>query len=107
MDVASLELCKELYELSGWEGSIGLRYLTRFDDEHGVYTLGFLLRKLPREYDDAMLQIRANDKSWSASYTVLGDPYSDVESKADTPENALCALAIELLEQGVLQKEVV
>lgn len=63
-DVASLELCKELYELSGWNNTFFWResgpdgeYLRWNEPNHGLnrmrengvpaYDLGYLLRKLP------------------------------------------------------------
>ena len=43
MNVASKDLCQELYELSGWsDPDVELRS----DIQYG-YTLGYLLRKLP------------------------------------------------------------
>lgn len=67
MNVASLELCKELYEISGWRNDVktgwfsGLKDDPRpfvsewWGDEDGfvcpAYSAGYLLRKLPRAVD--------------------------------------------------------
>lgn len=117
MNVASLGLCKELYELSGWyeveayyedypvlrdsklrsgyPGNILPKML--HDNITPAYDLGYLLRKLP----DQLTLVRVRD---SPAYYIGCDyrqPY--IETEADTPEDAACKLAIELLKQGILQ----
>lgn len=110
-DVASLDLCKELYELSGWETD----YTTKeFDDKNHIvgtpaYSLGYLLRKLPRTITDdedeeiyqLMVMAVLDENKWLAGYdNTIHTPHA---SYADTPENALCKLAIELIKSGVLK----
>lgn len=113
MNTASLELCKELYELSGWDDT----YFEWFIDEHGdeftrepsvghrtastkseifnfiaAYDSGYLLRKLPR---DTILS-NISENGWTIVYGAKG------LFKADTPENAACKLAITLFKEKVL-----
>lgn len=107
MNVASLELCKELYELSGWNS--GQRAFYTFDEDKMVetnafdedlvgeirkYDLGYLIRKLP-PYVQLMTMRNGCD-------AVLKDLKNTVAVHADTPEDAACKLAIELFEQGIL-----
>lgn len=110
MNVASLENCKELYELSGWETSRDRYYPDRKPQlaigpfgaklpstAIPAYDLGYLLRKLP-----SGVTLFSNSNG--------GDP-NDYSIKyengewitADTPEDAACKLAIELFKQGVLK----
>jgi hypothetical protein len=121
MNVASLELCRELYELSGWElpksdfmkwveypeGTSALwagsnpEHLDEVLASYPAYPLGYLLRKLPRT---VILESNIYPKeNWSAQY-YSGEPDDEgTELLADTPENAACKLAIELWKQGVLK----
>ncbi|SRR5258706_5170776 len=96
MNVASLKLCKDLYELSGWSDTIEnfreSAHLTK--DRVPAYDLGYLMRKLPRQ--SHVYQFGANE--WLA-YAPGSHDHS-----ADTPENAATKLCIELLNQGVLKK---
>lgn len=127
MNVASLELCKELYELSGWELPIqfcetcygqGVLYDTNPANPDGEplpaqcreceggtykgYDLGYLLRKLPRYIDKTRLTIQpTNEKQWCASYD-YETGLSTRDCFADSPEDALALLAIELFNQGIL-----
>lgn len=111
MNVASLELCKELYELSGW-GDCKFIFLTDTslwlkDLPHEVpmlasaYDLGYLLRKLPEQ---THLYKHIEDKIVNAysAWTLLNSKSVVEPQLADTPENALCQLAIELFKQGIL-----
>jgi hypothetical protein len=90
MNTASLELSKELYELSDWieEWKEG--------DPPYLYSLGFLLRKLP-----AVRLRKGTDGEYTAELYV-DDVLLDFNDKE--PENCLCKLAIELFKQGVLKK---
>lgn len=112
MHVASLELCKELFELSGWADTEHCYYanggLVNGDIVHQrsmvidkpdnvpAYDLGYLLRRLPRytaiEVDDVI----------SATHT--NQDHRDFVELADTPEDAAAKLAISLFEQGILKK---
>jgi hypothetical protein len=113
-NIASLELCKELFKVSGWDGTYFLYTKTgRLSTIASMfaykplpaYDLGYLLRKLPYKTD--LRQLR---NAWSASYSNntyrrYGDGRRDAYAKADTPENAVCQLAIELFKQNILTKE--
>jgi len=115
MNVASLELSKELYELSGWDDtnlwhaddpeadtSIGFAAMAE-PNEHEVYAsipaydLGYLLRKL--EGLDVGIYYTNTWRSWVAT------AHDNQQGKADTPEDAACKLSIELFKQGVLWLE--
>jgi hypothetical protein len=136
MNVASLELCEELYELSGWvdtlfdknedtyriwsysradyEMHVGLRdgneKLSDYQEAYPAYDLGYLLRKLPEG-----TQLRRNRakplkrSNWHGEWTVgiYGVNHRGVYGAAGTPEDAACKLAIELFKQGVLTRETV
>lgn len=108
-NVASLELCKELYSLSGWETPY---FFTEDilgkdrDYQHIRYDLGYLLRKLPtkeRTHESGYKTFspfrlkRINKNHWEAGYPKLW-------CQSDTPEDAACKLAIELFRQGILTK---
>lgn len=105
-DVADLDKCKELYELSGWrtgrfffEALPGVWETAQendFDeDDVPAYDAGYLLRALPKPLG----QMSGSGKAhWTAAH-------EEYFGNADTPENALCQLAIELFKAGVLTKE--
>lgn len=102
MNTASLELCKELHELTHWNTDKEWPRVTDQDgnDAHGYvpnYSLGYLLRKLPTG-----THIFRTSRGYGAS---IG--YRDNKNFADTPEDACAKLAIELHKQGILtnQKE--
>lgn len=126
-DVASLGLCKELYEVSGWTGTFnfweqsdgvpsGEPYLIQPElmRRYGLwgtqevkkrwpaYDLGYLLRKLPERDKDirntVMLGRATGNQGWSCIYR-------DFAGLGDTPEDAAAKLAIELFKQKILQKE--
>ena len=113
MNVASLELCKELYEVSGWKNteyfysSENKVHRTQIEDDdfYGeiwpAYDLGYLLRKLPQPTYIYGLGDAYSYPQWIAKAThqnIVG------EQKAETPEDATAKLAIELFKQGVLTK---
>ena len=114
-DVAKRELCEELFELSGWNDT-KLDWhrsdLTEFGREVApAYDLGFLIRKLPH-IKDIDFRVEQNGESeegydWVAygiDYTKHPlDESSRWWSNADTPENALALLCIELFKQGILK----
>lgn len=128
MQVAKLELCKELYELSGWgktDDGTAFEYiipLHRPDDSYirhtrmaldyrastqveriPAYDLGYLLRKLPVTSYIATRRdgkVTASTGSYKSGY----NPFP-LRETADTPENAACKLAIELFKQGILKKD--
>lgn len=132
MNVASLELCKELYELSGWESDAinpDLEHcwveskkgwkceLTYVFDNYGqgkqwgvvpAYDLGYLLRKLPAKLNSAYLKLVSFEETRYAPTNRFGwlcfYSGSSPQAKADTPEDAACKLAIELFKQGILKQ---
>jgi hypothetical protein len=108
MTTASLELCKELYELSGWYDThfahtsmdIKAQDGKNIDDEVcPAYDLGYLLRKLPTYTEVKSLK---GDVPFIASYD---NGISTRNCLADNPEDALTLLAIQLFKDGILQKE--
>lgn len=130
MNVASLELSKELYELSGWgldtgrfynpDGSVMNLSLKELVGELPnwaicpTFDLGYLLRKLPaevasQEYDgeEARLWLRKDQDLYFGFYAVMTKKNcrSDFGVSADSPEDAAAKLAIELFKQGVLTRE--
>jgi len=134
MNVASLELCKELYELSGWDDTYftymhsqwqqggktqhrhRLTHTTankRSTDPLNIpaYDLGYLLRKLPYsvldEYGGKVFGVNLKATAsggWVVWYGEIGKTTEMYFNSADTPEEALASLAIELFKSGVLKK---
>lgn len=117
-DVASLELCKELYELSGWQDT-DFNWAEQVSNTQVIYgpvneeswdwapayDLGYLLRKLPVKIK---MEHRIG-KRWAVTLS-RGEIQPDnsikkleIYADADTPEDAVCKLAIELIKQGVLK----
>ena len=107
MTTASLELCKELYELSGWVDTEICHH--EYEDgntlpitHNPAYDLGYLLRKLP---SGVFLAKGKRYRIWNDdtnNYTWAGSEKLD-PIDADTPEDAACKLAIELFKEGVLK----
>ena len=121
MNVASRELCEELYKLSGWEladmQDIGwndfwwnwliskrtkkakcVELAAHRSNAHWAfgcpaYDLGELLRRLPERH--RWLDYSPAQKKWVMLF--------DIE--ADTPEDAAAKLAIELFKTGTLTRE--
>lgn len=125
MNVASLELSKELYKLSRWSGT-GFEWIndyhqnkpdgapdmkwevTRsmsFHDQsvpsknYPAYTAGYLLRKLPL----GSFIIKHDDRYEACRPRMLGEDKAVDVFPADTPEDALTKLAIELFKQKVIK----
>ena len=102
-NLPSIELCRELFDLSGWEYGIDVRVVPK--SMGGVYKaptydLGYLVRKLPKKF---LLEAEpwggsSKKENWRIK-TLQG------AAEADTPEGAACKLAIELFKQGVLKRE--
>lgn len=94
MNVASKELCQELYELSGWKGELPVH--TVGAKVFPAYQLGYLLSKL----NGFLPTVHQNEhQRWVAYSTPRPGVYED-----DTPEDAAAKLAIELFKQGILMK---
>lgn len=128
MNTAKLEHCKELYELSGWEDTsywhaevyavteptIAMWDVIDHRGGHGTYPAydcGYLLRKLPREIDVDGDQVAldlcpmGDSDNWLAMYYSSNTLGETVE--AETPEDALCLLAIKLLKEGTITREII
>lgn len=120
-DVADLDLCKELYELSGWKsshhfhGDGGIFECNNKPDTNiPAYDLGYLMRKLPKYIfafgEECRLEIVPQGFSerglsaWCTCYESR-DELINFLNVDDSPENALCKLAIELFKQGILKKD--
>ena len=117
MNVASLPLSKELYELSGWDdcwfqhlkvdnewgldfsGAEALRKDSEIDEWHPAYDLGYLLRKLP----NYKLEHNGNSANAVTCGYLADNKGRWIFGSANTPEDAACKLAIELFKQGVLK----
>ena len=117
MNVANLDLCKELYALSGftWKSEqYHPSLVTPFKDSAiPAYPLSYLLRKLPEKI---MLSDRdfGTLPAWLSMDNLGSDGWQfgyrmgksiKVFCVADTPEDAVCKLAIELFRQGILTRE--
>lgn len=98
MTVASLEFCKELYELSGWVTDEWRSGTGTTTGAYPAYNLGYLLRKLP----DSSEVFRFDYNAYEATH--YPNPGGDSSARADTPEDAACKLAIELFKQGILRR---
>lgn len=125
MRVVSQPLCEELFRLSKWgknrhnEGIKGF-----WTDRLGGYScpkydLGYLIRKLPPTRVKLVNKINAEtgNRFWLAQYHHSNVPKRMFESRtavtvkkraevvftADTPEDAACLLAIELVKLGELE----
>lgn len=127
MNVASLDLCKELHTLSGWDGTVWSWYCDEerddtpamnlseplrvvggvgyFDHQYPAYDLGYLMRKLPGHYVQKLGSESYVAKWWDYAPTQeqreLGLNHLSGHSKS-SPEDAVCRLAIALFEHGVL-----
>lgn len=107
MNVASRELSKELFELSGWRGtdfcwddlpeSFYLAPDHQIEGGFPAYDLGYLIRKLVNRNYDARVRYSTNSMNWRASLIHWGS-----EHIADTPEDATAKLCIKLFKSGVL-----
>jgi hypothetical protein len=122
MNVASLDLCRELYDLSGWnetdkwygtwygdeDWAVGV-YDPNVPDCYPAYDLGDLLRRLPattsitRALSDYTARTKTFDETVSVPRTHTALPARWMV-RGDTPENAAAKLAVELFKQGILAK---
>lgn len=107
-EVASLELCKELYELSGWidPSQNGYSHVPGAP----YYSLGYLLRKLAvvqmitLRYVHSGYRLSLDSPEWYDKWICfLPDTRQGDYIVADTPEDAVCKLAIELWKQGIFK----
>lgn len=124
MNVASLELSKELYELSGWKDTPLLygglmKHTVRFEDDiytrkemeeadgyaiHEdcpAYDLGYLLRKLDDLSDN--LELTKDGFHW---HCYMRENYVNCEAtRSNIPEDAAAKLAIKLFKEGILKND--
>lgn len=134
MNVASRILSEELFKISGWGKTpwlyfkspsratdwsliTGEGYWEAVKSHSGLelntlpaYDAGFMLRKLPLITHHGGLAFgHVKDGTWYFNLTLTGiradGRQSSFSSEADTLENALAKLSIELFKQGVLTQE--
>lgn len=115
--VARVDLCKELYELSGWNETSfvheclpdGTYHTTLYRELIQIYTrnhyysaydLCYLLRRLPKRW---VLQ-PITGAMWMIEYQP-GTSNQEIIKQDEIPEDAVCKLAIELFKRGILEKE--
>ena len=122
---ASASLCRQLADLIGWQSFTGhywepngfvishdqvsekrLRHwqLSGKEAEWDLipaFELGWLVRQLPEQLDGRPLRLIFDGSQWNAGYD--GGP----QVSADTPEDAVCQLAIELVERRGAGEDVV
>lgn len=120
MNVASLELCKTLFELSGWDDTCSAWDVSDREDMpfenvvksdevvfqfYPAYDLGYLLRKLPAAfYVRCGVERMIDGKTYRETfYSYYRGGENEIDFYADTPEDAACKLAIELFKQGILE----
>lgn len=115
MNTASLELCQDLYKLSGWNLTEKHWYKGEpvyhapYPWDCPAYDLGFLLEKLGNLHVELKRPYSNSEpiNLWSCM-AVYDDgeelPAYLIES-ANTPEDAACKLAIELFKHGVLKRK--
>lgn len=112
MNVANPELSKELHALSGWDDEDGCL------GETPIYDLGFLLRKLPPlqdpDFGDEQVyypgihmigEVIHKTHAMAGYWDIEGELWGEWSEVADTPEDAVASLAIELFKSDVLKKE--
>lgn len=125
MNVASLELCKKLYELSGWNTTDFVyvnrprgnsdrwdvrRRTPRTTSNHSLiehisaYDLGYLLRKLPKGTTITKFsgKLEGTSRYYANVTTNLATGEVVGSGNCNTPEDAACKLCTELIKQGVL-----
>lgn len=127
MNTASLELCKELYELSGWESEGWLwtngpypaeeSFVSNADRPkymHGdtfipAYDVGYLCEKLLEAGSFSVRYVSPEDplsidlKEWYGKFIAFTPDMKQKDYLVDgLPANALCLLAAELWNQGIL-----
>jgi hypothetical protein len=123
MHVTSLELSKELYELSGWKGTnfwhgqrishlkrkvyfstTGLAGEIEALLECPAYDLGYLVDKLPElNHAQEYLLMEASPIGYAFGYASYGELIG-VSGTDYSPEDAAAKLCIELFKQGILTK---
>lgn len=117
MNVASLENCKRLYELSEWDNSEWVWAVNiatgkpvsfhhskvpttyPYEQTYHAYDLGYLIRKF------RMVDLQFNPELYFDKWHIrYGDQKTEIRLTGDTPEDVACLLAIKLFEEGILTK---
>lgn len=112
MNVADSSLCEELFTLSSWHDTDNWYYDGAVDAYRGwvdygtkcspAYDLGFLIRKLPHVF-----LAKTKKSGYRARYIKGRWGKNGIEKQiteaAETPENALCTLAIHLIKEGLIE----
>jgi hypothetical protein len=113
MNVASAKLSKRLCNLSNWRGTdfcwddVALPFYSADQEIDGgfpAYDLGFVIRMLPTALMEGRLNRPFNlvydsaKGSWIARYGARNFH----KKVGRSPEDTVCRLAIELIEQGIL-----
>lgn len=136
MSVAALELCRELYKLSDWTGTdkvwshrvfggragtmtlspdgkyrprkyTAMKWVVAHTDSKQkevvpAYSIDYVIRKLPR----IGVKLQNYTTGWVAQWNGEGTRNFEHSVSGDTLEDAVVRLAIELLRQGVLERQV-
>jgi hypothetical protein len=118
MNIASLENCQKLFELSGWDDTDAhWKWHPGYPDKPEVfisgeewpgdawttcvaYDLGYLLRHAK----GMMVSTDPIGERGNAMFLHFADNNRIYEEHADTPEDAACLLACKLFETGILKK---
>lgn len=116
------ELCKEVYEKTGWwSHDLAHLYIQQdgtykivhsngkpYENEWGLsnlslYTSDYLLEKLPKKLGERHLELNVNGEDWEAFYYEgsYGTTFPKVSLEANTPLKALLKLVIALDDAGV------
>lgn len=114
MDNKLFELCKSVYEKTGWktgqwyENNVweGNEKLVSTERTYPLYTSDYILEKLPKETRFGTPQLIWYARHWEACYTDAFDSLWNQELKshaADTPLKALLKLTLALHEAGELK----
>lgn len=107
-EVASKALCAELYKLTGWtfEDDTDIWSYPHYTDKRDnfvapKYSCGYLLRKF-----NGLTRVNVARNSFGRWFAKTENNATgrQWEAQADTPEDALCKLAILLVKQGIVPK---
>lgn len=120
-DTELLDLCKQVYEATGWDddslrhwlgGNIHQKRLfesdiylnnTTEDTYVPLYNSDYLLEKLPAQLEQGELFVGKWGKSyWRAGYFNYKPGWSDLRDFSDTPLKALLKLTLALHKEGLL-----
>lgn len=103
MFVASKDISKRLFSISGWKDQVWVNATGA-----PVYGLGFILRKLPpyipTDTGRAFLALYRSEQGWKAGYLIGREDNEELlyPTDDDFAEDVVCRLAIELFNDGVL-----